>query len=82
MSIDDTTPISTDVFNIPSYIDYRAEMKRLEQKGYHRYSYRPKDETINDLIHAGYQVVRIQSFDDVSMLPVEGVEVFVRKLEK
>jgi len=81
MRQDDTKP--NDILDIPGYIDYRIELKKLERRGYNRKKPRGISESVEDLVGQGFQVTRIQSFDEETYLPIPGkVDIYVRLLHK
>jgi len=81
MSQDD---ISTkDIFNIPSYIDYKIETEKLETRGYQRHTPRNIGDSVEDLVNQGFQVTRIESFDNDTLLPIVGrVDIYTMILQK
>ena len=81
MTQDDST--SLDVTNLESYTDYQTALERFLNKGFIRQGFRPESRGIDDLTNEGYTVVRIQHYDDDTLLPKPGVmDILVRKLEK
>ncbi len=72
-----------DVLKISNYIDYRAELLKLERNGYNRRTPRGINESVEDLVNHGFQVTRVQCFDDNTLLPIQGrVDIYTRLLEK
>jgi hypothetical protein len=82
MVLEDTSP--RDILNIPRYSCYRAVTRRLErEEHYTRKGIRGLDDSIRDLIDGGFQVARIQHFDDHSHHLVPGqVTIYARLLAK
>ena len=80
--IQDDTSVK-DILDISNYIDYRAELKKLEREGYNKRTPRGINESVDDLVSKGFQVTRVQCFDDNTMLPIpERVDIYIRLLER